>query len=244
MSDQDPFTEDTPKDVNPFADQLGNIKGEDGNPKYKSVEDALSALAHSQEHIKRLEAERAADEAEKARLSEELTKMGSVDDFVKRMTENKSTPETKTPDQPTTPDVSGLKEEDVVGLIKKALADNETQTAQQRNYEQVVSKIKETYKDKSSEVFNKKAQEMGTSPEKLLNLAKENPKLVLSLFNEVKTSSPTTSSVHIPPKQSNQEVVVEQPKKSMLVGASAREQAELWKQIRAKTYQDLGVEAS
>lgn len=243
MSDQDPFKNDNPpQNENPFADQLKVIVNADGEPKYKTVEQALEALSHSQQHIQRLEQERKTDEDKMKELREEINKLGTVEDFVSRLKE--SNPQPKEPQSPQTPEPSGLKEEDIQNLINNAISKQKTEEQRKTNYNQVVEKIKEAYKDKAKEVFDKKAEDLGTSTEKLLDLAKENPKLVLSLFGEVKNtnSSITTSNVHIPPKVNDGPKPLEQPKKSLLAGASMKEQAEYMRQIRDNVYEKFGVE--
>lgn len=241
MSDQDPFKENS-DDTNPFADQLKVIVGNDGNPKYDSVEKALQALQHSQEHIQRLEAERKADEDEKNKLREELTKLGTVDDFVSRLKE--SNPDNKEPRPKETPEHSGLKEEDILNLIEKRYSERENEKQRRANRDMVVNKLKEAYKEKAGEVWNKMAEDLGVNSEKLLGLAQESPKVVLSLFGEIKNtnSSTTTSSIHIPPKINDGPAPIEPPKKSLLAGASMKEQAEFMRKIRDKVYSEYGVE--
>ena len=102
MSDQTIFgdkQEETPAtpgntQTDPFADKLQEIRNENGEPKYKDVETALSALKASQDYIKQLKGENQSWEEKYQSVKEELEKMGSIDDFVNRITpkQEESTP--------------------------------------------------------------------------------------------------------------------------------------------------------
>ena len=177
MADQDPFQQNTnpepitppattePPTGDPFADQLGQIKDGEGNPKYKDTSTALSALNSSQLHITTLEAERANDRAEIERLREEVTKREAVEDVVNRLSQNTQVPADK---GQTSPNANGLDADAVVSLIRQTFASNEQETTAKTNRTSVLQQLAAKFGE--GEALNNavatRAAELGTTPAK------------------------------------------------------------------------------
>ena len=227
----------SPSSPNALADQLASIKNEAGEPKYKSVEEAIKALANSQAFIPQLLSEKKQLEEEVTQLREKAKKVDNIDEVLAKL----SAQEQPVKQEEKTPQTSGLSEEAVVNLVRKALDQKEAESKQQSNLTRVQNSLKEKFGDKTKEVVAKKAQELNTTPEAIGQLSVSNPDLVLALFNTstAKPIPPTTSSVnlHSPSVPEG----LKKPEKSLLLGATSREQTEFMKQVKAEVYRKYNV---
>ena len=243
MSDQDIFSSNeevidtSPASPDAFADLLASVKNDSGEPKYKSVEDAIKALANSQAHIRTLEAERKAQDDELAQLREKAKKVDNIDEVLAKL----SAKESQEQPRQETPATGGLTEEAIVNLVKKALDGRDNEVKQKTNLQLVQSALAEKFGDKANEAVRKKASELGTTPEKLGQLSVENPNLVLALFDAVKAKPalPSTSSVNLHSPASPQPLG--KPEKSLLLGATSKEQTEYMKKIKEEVYKKYNV---
>jgi len=261
MSDQDVFDDtvddknnqpDDTNNTNPgsnpppssedlFADKLKEIKNENGEPKYKTVEDALEALNHSQQFIEKLKTEKQELEDQWKQTQGELETRESVEDVVKRLTENNGQPSNREGDQP---QENGLDEEKVQQLVTSVLSQREQETQANQNINTVQAALVEQYGDQAKTVIQQKATELGTTPGEIKELAKRNPKMALTILGGATPNStqPSTSSVSPPRGPSNE---LEKPKfdKSLTRGgASNKELAEAFNKVKEYTNKRLGVE--
>jgi hypothetical protein len=251
MSDQDIFdnsnsnSEATPpvRSDDPFSDKLKQIKNEQGEQKYKDIDTALEALKASQEYIKELKAKTDATAQEKEALRAELDKMGSIDDFVKRISPT-ATPEVK--DEATPPVNTGLSEEKVAQLIQQQLQSEKQVSQQEKNLDSVVKELSGVYGDKVAEHIKQRAEELSTTPAELKELAKRNPKLALvALKGDAKpNSTPSRSSQSSPLaiNEGNEKPVFE--KGVTQGGFTNQELADRWREVGKYTHKRLGVETS
>lgn len=254
MTDQSVFNSSTnsqetpeqkPQTDNLFTDQLQAIKNEEGKPKYNSVEEALKGAQHAQEYIAQLKSEQAKRDEELNALRQELEKRQSVEEVVQKLTASQEQ------DAQETPQSQGLDEQTLEKLISERL--EQTLTAKQKqdaalaNSSRVNQALLEQFGEASAaqKAVQEKAQSMGITPERLGELASESPDLVLSLFNSSTKPSSTApafaggqrSSLNDEPK--GQEL--ERPSKSLLVGATSREQAEYMAKVKEHVYKRLGI---
>jgi hypothetical protein len=254
VADPDPFTQTTnPNDItppatpeppasDPFADQLGQIKDGEGNPKYKDTSTALSALNSSQLHITTLEAERANDRAEIERLREEVTKREAVEDVVNRLSQNTQVPPTK---GETSPNANGLDADAVVNLIRQTFASNEQETVAKTNRTSVLQQLAAKFGD--GEALNNavavRAAELGTTPANIGKMAEQTPELVLQLFGDVKTvANPTQSSTNVPVTNHRDVQPLKFEKSVARGGFNARELKERMMAVKAEVNKELGIE--
>jgi hypothetical protein len=237
MSDQDVFKEEkeTPTLV---EDKLKLLLREDGTPKYESVDKAIDALIHSQEHIKKLEEER-------ERERENLSKMQAQEERLRELENTfKSLSEKKTESAPNTTareEVDSAKLED---LISKTLADRQVKEATVKNINTVSDILSQKFGDRVIEVVTAKTKELGITVDRLKEMAGESPNLVLTLFNEKPRTSPSSSiesSVRLP---LNQKQAIERPKldKPLMSGAPTSAVVNAWKASADYTKKRLGVE--
>lgn len=238
MSDHDPFkTDNTPTPSASPEDLLMTIKNENGEPKYKTVQDALNALAHSQAFIPTLMSEKKTLEQELATLREQASKAASIEDVLSKLTANNE----KKPEEQTPP-ASGLSAEAVAELVRRELQAVNSQTQAKANYDNVQNTLKQKFGDKVRESVAAKAQELGTTVEQLGELAKSSPAMVLALFNTAKPSSTPTppSSINLP--RTAADTGLEAPTKSLLLGATSRDQKEYLMKVKAAVHKRNNVE--
>jgi hypothetical protein len=239
MSDHDDLfnSDNTPPTPASPTDLLASIKNENGEPKYKTVEDALKALANSQAFIPQLLSEKKTVEEELKQLREQAAKQSSIEEVLKKLTANN---EEKPKEE--TPPVSGLSAEAVAELVRKELQAVNSKTQQEKNVAEVNNSLKQKFGDKAKEVLAAKAAELGSSVEELGELSKKSPAMVLALFNTQKhTVNPTTpSSFNLP--RSSAEPELEKPSKSLLLGATSKDQKEYLSKIKERVYKRHNIE--
>lgn len=230
----DPFASN-PSPVAP-EDLLLAIKNEAGEPKYKTVEDALKALANSQAFIPQLLSEKKTVEEELNKLREDAKKTKSIEEVLAKLTAN-----TDDNPKPVDPPVSGLSPEAVAELVRKTLQEETSQKKALENYQTVQTTLIGKFGDKTQAEVTKKAAELGTTPEKLGELARTAPAMVLALFNSSRSPvNPMTSSINLP--SNPQRPALEPPAKSLLLGATSRDQKEYMLKIKEEVYKRHNVE--
>lgn len=239
-TEQTPDGNVTPSPASPtndFADLLGVVVNDKGEPKYGSVPEAIKGLAHSQEHIRNLE-------AELATARDELTKRSTVEESLTKLTQ--------TPEVVDTP--ANLSAEDVAELVEQRLQNIEQQKTVQTNTQKVVSSIQQKFGDKAEEAFYGKAKELGMTNEQFNNLAAQSPNAVLAFFN---TTAPTQvssqSSINtaglqpqvdaVPTFMENgiERIRLNAPAKSVLMGAGHTELKAEADRHRQAVFQKYGV---
>ena len=237
MSDHDDLFNSKPQDTPASpTDLLMAIKNENGEPKYKTVEDALKALANSQAFIPQLLQEKKTVEEELKQLREQASKQASIEEVLKKLTANTE----KKPEEETPP-ASGLSAEAVAELVRKELQAVNSKTQQEKNLTEVNNSLKQKFGDKAKEVLAAKAAELGSTVEELGELSKKSPAMVLALFNQQKTTvTPTTSSFNLP--RSSAEPELEKPSKSLLLGATSRDQKEYMMKVKERVLKRHNVE--
>lgn len=244
MSDQDVFNSE-PKGAVPLADDvttlLSSITNEEGKPKYDSVAKALEALRHSQEHIRKLEQDSRERAEELRRIREAETSRETVEELINKAIAAKSV-ETEIPSS-VTPQSGPVDADAVSKLVRESLELERSREIGLRNIQEVQDALTKKFGDKAGEMVGAKATELGLTTEYLKNLAITSPKAALALFNvsQVHTSAPSTSSVNIPISFNNGATELARPTKSLLSGASTKDQVAYLQQVRAHVNAKLGV---
>ena len=224
----------------PFADLLGTVLNEKGEPKYASVPEALKGLSHSQEHIKTLE-------TELSQYKLEIEKRASVENALKEFTQKSEEPEAQQP--------KGLDEEAIAALLDQRLSQIEQQKAVKSNTEKVVQAIQQKYGDKAEETFYGKAKELGMTGEDFNSLAAKSPDLVLALFNtqaQQKTYNPSSSvntaaftdkTDEVPTimDAGEERISLQRGEKSVLIGASNRDLMDEMARHKAAVYKKYNL---
>ena len=220
-----------PTSTDLFTDQLAAIKNDSGEQKYDTPEKALEALKHSQQYIPELKSDLAAKDTLISELTAKLEAAGKVEDIINQ----------QAPQQGNEPTSPALAQEDILKLVSEELSKRSVQDVQANNQSQVNNALVTKYGDNAQAEIIKKAKELNMKPSELGALSKSNPAMVLSLFGEKVGSTPvSTNSYHIPADTAEFEPV-KSPAKSVLSGATAKEQAEHMAEIRAEVYRKHGI---
>ena len=248
MSDN-PFSSETPPAETPPAEitidtlttKLADIKNEEGGVKYSDLSKALDALKESQSYIPNLKKEKEALEKELAEVKANSEKQESVEEVVQRLLE-KQTKKTEEPAHQQ--EIKTLGEDDVAAIVSKTLTDAKTQEQLKVNEDTVAKALNEKFGEKSKEVVAAKAKELGMTPERIGELAAENPNIVLSLFStSTKLTTPSESTVNTSQFQGRPQQELQKPEKSLLSGATANEQKAFMQEIKKRVYERHGVES-
>lgn len=214
-----------------FADQLAAIKNETGEQKYDTPEKALEALKHSQQYIPELKSKVDSQEQVINELTAKLEASQKVEDIINQQTPPQA-------DEPTSPQ---LGQEDILKILEERLQERSVQETQSTNQSQVSEALKQKYGDNAQAEIVNKAKQLGMKPSELGALSKSNPAMVLALFGEkVGNTSTNTNSYNISATPPAQEPV-KAPSKSVLSGATAKEQAAHMAEIRAEIYRKHGI---
>ncbi len=216
---------------------LDSIKNEQGQRKYQNLPEAIKALQHSQEFIPTLKTQLTTLEQQLAEAQAAATQSRKLEEIVAQLTVSQSALNVEQP-----PAASGLGEADVIKLVQQSITDLETKKTVTLNVDAVQTALTAKYGDKTAEIVAAKAAELGTTPKLLGDLAAQSPQLVLSLFGAppVKNLTPSTSSVVVPPINPV-DTEVKRPDKSVLIGATMKEQTAHFKDIKDKVHARLGV---
>lgn len=238
---QDPKVPSSPS-VSPdsvFTDQLAAIKNERGEQKYDDIPKALEGLQHAQEYIPQLKSQLEAKEQELAQLREAVTKHETVEDVVSRLTASQAA---------TTTTEQSLDEQGVAALFEQLLTKRESTLSLKANQETVQNELVSAFG--SAEAANKavvaKAAELGTTAEEIGKLSAQNPKMVLELFKTVQkapSAAPPTPSVNSDGflAQNTAQEGLTRPEKSLLAGATYKEQLEYLRKVKEDVYKKFDI---
>ena len=208
---------------NELTDLLNGIKNERGEPKYKTLKDALLGLQNAQDYIPTLKKTLTEREQELETLRAEKARIAELEESVRRLAEQNGNTE-----QPP----KSLTEQEVAALVTKSLEQTlsrrEQQAIQQTNINTVVTSLKSTFGDSAETKFNEKAAEMGMSVAEFNALAARSPMIVLtalgvSVNRENNTPAPNKGSVNTSSLHTSTETLVGRNKVPTLVGATSDE---------------------
>lgn len=208
----------------PIKTLLGEIKNENGQQKYNSLEDALKALKHSQEFIPQLKNENQTFQSKLEALQSEVEKLRGVEATVNQLLSNQSSTPTSAP---------SIDENAITELVQRTLSKREVEALQQANVTKVVQSVQAKFGPEAEKVFYTKAQELGMSIQQMNALAASSPVAVLNLLGvqSVEGQKQTTPST-VPPGvntagfQPKQDSYIGRNQKKVEVGATSRELAE------------------
>lgn len=199
-----------------LATLLSQVKNENGEPKYKTVKDALVGLAHAQSHIQTLLTEKRTVEEELGTLRPVATKVTELEGLVRRLTESSTT--AATPAQ-------GMSEEAVATLVEQTLTRQQQAQVATANLGKVVEAVKKVHGDKAEEFFYTKAKELGMTQQQVNELAARTPVAVLKLLS-IDAPAPqaiSTTSVNTTGLTPITESAIGRNKKKLEVGATHAE---------------------
>lgn len=228
MSDQTIFDQTNTQPVTPatptnqpsssdnVADLLKLIVNDKGEPKYKTIQDALVGLQHANAHIQTLVTEKRQVEQEKLSLQTAAEKVAELERVVAELT--------KAPTQatPAVVDPTQIQE-----MVSQAISATKTQEVQKQNTSVVVNAAKQTFGEKAEEMFYSRAQDVGLSREQINALAASSPQAalkILGLASQSGSSTPTQKTVmNTTEAVPNQDTFIARNTERLPVGATFQE---------------------
>lgn len=200
-----------------LTDLLMSIKNERGEPKYKSVEDALIGLQHAQTYIPQLKDSLTAREQELEKARKEAERVAELEETVRKLTEQPSN-NGSPPKVPTA--------QELAGLIEQTLTKREQEALAKKNIESVVSSMKTAFGTEAEKKFVEKAQELGMTIQEFNALAARSPKLVLDTVGVKQAPAsfaPPASTVNSSAFKQNEDTFIGRNKDVALVGATTHQ---------------------
>lgn len=165
----------TPNQSDELGTLLADIKNERGEQKYKTVNDALKALGHSQAFIPELQSKVKQSEDQIIQATEKLKELDALKSTVAQLTERLTNTVQETP-------AAQVNEADIAEIVSRQMVAKQLQEQQATNTSLVTSALGKQFGDKAAEVFYGKAQELGMSKEQINQLAATAPNAVLTMF--------------------------------------------------------------
>lgn len=187
-----------------IATLLEGIKNDRGEPKYKSLPDALTALQHSQQYIPQLTSTLAEKDAELARLRAEAARVAELERSIQELTRQPSQPQNTPP--------AGLTEEQIAELVNRTLTKTQREEKERQNIAAVASALKASFGTEAETKYNAKAAEIGMSVSEFNALAARSPQAVLQMLGA--KAAPT----NVAPNQSTVNTTGLQPQQTTFIG--------------------------
>jgi hypothetical protein len=205
-----------------LTDLLNGIKNERGEPKYKTLKDALVGLQNAQGYIPDLKKALDEREAELSRVRAEAARVTALEDTVRQLTERGNTDGTPP---------KALSEQEIADLVNRSLdpilTQREQAATQKQNVASVVATLKESFGADAEKKFYEKATELGMTVAEFNALAAKSPKAVLSTLGlqakSTPTFTPTQGTVNTQAFTPRTDTFVGRNDKSTLIGATTQE---------------------
>lgn len=142
---------------------------------------------------------------ETAQIRNDLASRLSVEEALSKLvatpasgTSNNQRVEERLPETPNKETPAALAKDDVLALVREALATESSKAKQASNIEVAKQELEKTFGSNYITHLQKRADELGVNPDFLNRLASESPKALLALVNDGKTS--TQSNLSTPPE--------------------------------------------
>lgn len=205
-----------------FADLLGQIKNERGEPKYHSVQDALNGLLHAQQFISTLTTEKKQQEEQLRAAQAEAERIRVLEDTLNKLTSQQS--QTQNTTQPV------FDESKIAELVTSTLTKREQEIVSKQNLQTVVSQLQHVFGADAEKKFYGKAQELGLSIPEMNALAAKSPSAALAMLGvqaQTQTQSkgvlPSTGSINSSGVQTPPQSFIGRNEKATLIGATTQD---------------------
>jgi len=202
---------------------LSGIKNERGEPKYKSLKEAIIGLQNAQEYIPDLKQSLHNKDIEIEKLRAETKRVADLEDAVRKLTD-RGTIEGTPP--------KTFSEQDIAELVNKSLDSSLTQreiaAVQKQNIQTVVASLQSTFGADAEKKFYDKAVELGMSVQEFNTLAAKSPKIVLSALGiagkaPTQAFTPSQGSVNTQGFTPQNDTFVGRNKTATLVGSTTQD---------------------
>ena len=221
----------TQPQVSNYDQMLQMIVNPDGQPKYKSVEDALRGASHAQAHIATLEQELA-----QLRANGESTK--KVEDILEALKSQEKQDQV----EPVNQGEKALTPDEIQKLVQNTVTDMEKRSTQAENIKKVASKFKELYGEKASETLYGKAEDLGFSKEDINGLIAKSPKAAFKLLGVEETRSSNSDTVTPGVNTEGFQHKSDKPAPSSMGYVSSKQLTTNWMESKKKTLKRLGLD--
>lgn len=202
-----------------IATLLEGIKNDRGEPKYKSLPDALVALQHSQSYIPELTSKLSERDAELARLRAEAARVAELERSIQELTRQTQAPQNTPP--------AGLTEEQIAELVNRTLTRSQREAQERDNLSNVASTLKASFGTEAEAKYNAKAAEIGMTVPEFNALAARSPKAVLEMLGAKssgkQTIAPNQSTVNTAGLQPHQDTFIGRNKNPNRVGSTSQD---------------------
>lgn len=206
---------------------LAGIRNEHGEQKYKTLDDALKALKHSQEYIPQLTTKLAQQEAELLAAKGTASKVEEIERTIQALTQQKTDAITNAN--------PGLSAEQVADLVHQTLTRKQQEELARSNITSVVANLQAAYGTEAEKIYNAKAVELGMTVVELNALAAKTPTAVLNLIGVKKGHLPgspvhgTINAGGFAPKPNSK---IGRNETTVPIGATSHELAQEWQNAR------------
>lgn len=201
-----------------IATLLSEIKNERGEPKYKTLQDAIVALKHSQEYIPTLSSKLQQTENDLATARAAAANVDELRRSVEALTQREA-PQAQQGQ-------AGLTPEQIAELVNQGVSRTLTQREQeqvvQANTSSVANALRAAYGANVETKYAEKAAELGMTVVELNALAAKSPKAVLGMFGakSVTPQGVPQSTVNTAALQPHQETFVSRNREGVPLGAT------------------------
>ena len=204
-----------------IATLLSNIRNESGEPKYRTVEDGIKALQHSQTFIDQLKQEIQSTKLRLEQAEGVASKVTTLEQAVQDLIKGTNQQSTATPEQK-------VDESSLAAVVERVLSSKTAQQKRDENVSKVVNELQSKFGTEASTKFYEKANELGMSKAEINELAAKSPTAVFQLFGLGTTQkqpnvAPNTSTVNTTGFQQNTDSFIRANSKSTLIGATTQE---------------------
>lgn len=205
------------------ADLLSQIKNEKGEQKYKTLEDALVGLQHSQSFIQTLRKEKQQVEEEVSSLRPVAEKVTELERVVLQLTQPNNAP-APTP-------APAISEESIAQLVEQTLSKKQQAEVAKANIQAVSVAVQKEFGEQAEQVFYSKAEELGLSRAEVNQLAARTPQAVLKMLGitevkQVPNAVPTRTSINTASLEPAKNTFIGRNSTRLEVGATAHELAQ------------------
>lgn len=221
--------------TDPVATMLQSIKNEKGEPKYKTLDDALKALQHSQAYIPTLSDEKRRLEMELEEARQQAAKVTELEATVSKLLNA----------QPASTSAPAVVDPTVIeDLVTRSITKVKAQETAEQNTKLVVNTVASKFGEKAEEVFYGKAAELGMTVAEFNQLAATRPKAVLSLLgiqdtvvpNQNSRQSTQATAINTAGATPNQDTFIGRNKDPVIIGATTQQVRE--ESVRARKMVD------
>lgn len=198
---------------------LSEIKNERGEPKYKSLHDALVALQHSQTYIPTLTTQLSQKDAELIAAKAEAARVAELERTVLALTQRQEP-------TPGTPPAAALTPEQIADLVTRQLSAKEQADLVKKNTALVADTLKANFGTEAEAKYNAKAAELGMSVAEFNALAARSPAAVLQMLGakaQASPASPTPGTINTTGLQPHQNSFIGRNTESTAIGATTED---------------------